>query len=831
MAQLTDQLPVSMNVKPVREPPAPSTGLATALGFLSKGVEVFAEDRRRNTVAKRQAEQDAYTAIERRIPFEANQSIQKAQELTLPSGPLELPSIPTTQDANPVSGDVFGTIVNPMSGDALDSSNLAVGKLFNIKAAVSQNKMPGISLNAAINQQFQALMNRFPDHGEAISKYFRERGFNPSLDRTILDEQSGHEAMREQGEKWEGDMFKAGSESVAPELLAGMTREQVIAQGAAVSHTNFTLDQASKSLAVQLQRQNLSAGEKKAAQEELDNKVSQTTIVDAYNNSVPLFSALQQVMVGISKLEPGKQVAAFAALGPQYDQWSKNYKANAIARAQGAGATQETIKGLSSQLDDIIDRGRSLWSGDMSVASANQQALTTLKNTVGLDIAKTLPVYFALQQMGMKPDEIVGYSQGIQQNTKLSAALKKEMSGFTGEFGAKSASTHLKDIVDILKGRVTLQDFTPEEARVKLPTLYTTTQALTQKYAQGSMGVDGDTVLHGIGEMINAARTLGPGTADVRALTLATAGIASQNTWKSLIRAVKDPVHNDQAEATISGSRAASAGLLFALQPELHANDTPYWKITVDKTTGRARAVPTGKVATGRMQGPGREGTTIPVVGGSGPVPEGMKRVVDSFNTNINNLVALNNYDPNGLKNVTPLEVAKYYGAGITPKSMLDKKTGKAIDPQQEVDRALENLGNAFTSVPEMNQPVTISDGKSRGERNNNRGNIEDGSFAKSQPGYVGSDGRFAKFETPEDGDRAQATLLRKNYIAKGFDTPSKIVWRYGNDPGTQDDESVRNYVAYVARKLGIGPDDKIDVTKTSLLAQAMREFETGNRS
>src|ERR1700745_3350557 len=32
--------------------------------------------------------------------------------------------------------------------------------------------------------------------------------------------------------------------------------------------------------------------------------------------------------------------------------------------------------------------------------------------------------------------------------------------------------------------------------------------------------------------------------------------------------------------------------------------------------------------------------------------------------------------------------------------------------------------------------------GAPRGVRNNNPGNIEDGEFAKSQPGYMGSDGR-----------------------------------------------------------------------------------------
>ncbi len=115
----------------------------------------------------------------------------------------------------------------------------------------------------------------------------------------------------------------------------------------------------------------------------------------------------------------------------------------------------------------------------------------------------------------------------------------------------------------------------------------------------------------------------------------------------------------------------------------------------------------------------------------------------------------------------------------------------------------------------------------SRGERNNNPGNIEYGKYAISQ-GAVGSDGRFAIFSSITDGIAAQVNLLRKSYIAKGFDTPAEIINRYGNDPGSADDLSVRNYIRYVAGKLGIGINDKVSADQTGILAQAMREFETG---
>jgi len=117
--------------------------------------------------------------------------------------------------------------------------------------------------------------------------------------------------------------------------------------------------------------------------------------------------------------------------------------------------------------------------------------------------------------------------------------------------------------------------------------------------------------------------------------------------------------------------------------------------------------------------------------------------------------------------------------------------------------------------------------GGSRGERNGNPGNIKDGPWARSQPGYIGSDGTFAKFE-PGAGQAAQERLLAANYIAKGFDTPAEIVNRYA-PPGENSPDSVRNYTSYVAQRLGIGANDPVPAGKVGELAKAMREFETGN--
>lgn len=117
--------------------------------------------------------------------------------------------------------------------------------------------------------------------------------------------------------------------------------------------------------------------------------------------------------------------------------------------------------------------------------------------------------------------------------------------------------------------------------------------------------------------------------------------------------------------------------------------------------------------------------------------------------------------------------------------------------------------------------------GVPRGIRNNNPGNIEDGPFARSLPGYAGSDGRFAIFNDLSSGEGAQTRLLG-SYVQRGFDTPAEIINRWAPP---SDNNPTGAYINYVARRAGIGPNDRVTEDKIPLIAQAIREFENGSRS
>lgn len=104
-----------------------------------------------------------------------------------------------------------------------------------------------------------------------------------------------------------------------------------------------------------------------------------------------------------------------------------------------------------------------------------------------------------------------------------------------------------------------------------------------------------------------------------------------------------------------------------------------------------------------------------------------------------------------------------------------------------------------------------------RSIRNNNPGNIEFNDN-NSWQGQTGSDGRFAKFETPEHGIRALGRNLL-SYGKQGIDTPAEIIGRWA-PPGKDGKENdTQAYIKSVCAQLGVKADQPLDLTNADTLA------------
>ena len=96
------------------------------------------------------------------------------------------------------------------------------------------------------------------------------------------------------------------------------------------------------------------------------------------------------------------------------------------------------------------------------------------------------------------------------------------------------------------------------------------------------------------------------------------------------------------------------------------------------------------------------------------------------------------------------------------------------------------------------------------GMRNNNPGNLIASDWVTTLPGYKGKDGPFAVFDTPEHGAAALDRNL-SSYGSKGINTPLGIASTWA-PPGQKGNDPVA-YGAQIAKALGVGPNDKIDLS------------------
>lgn len=166
-------------------------------------------------------------------------------------------------------------------------------------------------------------------------------------------------------------------------------------------------------------------------------------------------------------------------------------------------------------------------------------------------------------------------------------------------------------------------------------------------------------------------------------------------------------------------------------------------------------------------------------------------------------------------------------------KNAFEKLIPQGPNHDQYVAEAI--AGGAVT--PETTQPPPGGFGKAgqwfkqgphapRGIRNNNPGNIRYGDFAYKH-GATGrdSDG-FAIFPTMDAGVSAQRALLQ-TYLAQGNDTIRKVVSKYA--PPSENDTT--GYIAEVAKKIGVGADQKLSAANLDALSNAIFAREVGANS
>lgn len=131
----------------------------------------------------------------------------------------------------------------------------------------------------------------------------------------------------------------------------------------------------------------------------------------------------------------------------------------------------------------------------------------------------------------------------------------------------------------------------------------------------------------------------------------------------------------------------------------------------------------------------------------------------------------------------------------------------------------------AMQAPSQAAQPMGDLSGMPRGLRNNNPLNIEAGGFTQGQPGFSGSDGRFAKFASVDQGLGAANKLLDVYQNKHGLNTVAGVINRWAP---AADGNNVSSYAMNVAKQLGIDPNAPIPPEMRPQLIAAMAQHENG---
>lgn len=212
-----------------------------------------------------------------------------------------------------------------------------------------------------------------------------------------------------------------------------------------------------------------------------------------------------------------------------------------------------------------------------------------------------------------------------------------------------------------------------------------------------------------------------------------------------------------------------------------------------------------------------------PSSGVSGNTLLGLAAITDAF-------AILGGRQPTMLAQMAPIAQQRAQQQALT--QIIQQRMQGALSPQQAtiLGNAVRQAGTAAGGaapqaageVPVLRAAPGQDPNEVRGVRTNNPLNL---SFA-NQPNAIGTDGRFAVFQTPEEGVAASVRQLQL-YGQRGLNTVEQIVGRWA--PPSENDTPA--YIRAVSQRMNVNPNQEIDLSDPDTMARlvnAMSVQEVG---
>lgn len=815
--------------------PSVSSPAGTALDTLAQGLGALGNHWQRAAASKRQAAADARAAqdqawqAEDRAKKAATDSVEDlvAQGTVLINGPSGLGDF---LQAPPAQG---GPAIKPLPPELVNTLNKSIDTLRNTQLAVDQGKLPAISRESQVQLLFNRIVASHPEYAAEAAKAFRDNGVGDALTSEISREVDQRTAAGKAQQDEDVKAVNYAAERTPPAVFAAMSVEQKKQQGYTLMASDNELDHLAKQASIDSSKASTANANYGLTRQQASDKYFQVVTTATMDQLNPTFNALNKLLLAAG--EPGAnagretQIADLVSMAHvQVD----TAISNAISRA---GLTnQKDVEAVSTRLHQYADEN--FFNHYEQRSKDFAQASSSISTYTGLSAAQSAPLISSFRRLGIPVASIPGIAQAMQNfDPATQAKLTAELTGAAKlQPGSDIATIHLTNTLEVLKGMKTLNDITdPNQRRQVVATNYG--YVMNNGKAVGRGQGDSELWMNGARTLVLASSSFDPQT-DISTLHKAARALFNSDSVTAVERLAGQPETSQEGTLLVQGMSASAGHILNNTISQMRGSNANlrkmgYSMVVTNEGKYAIKKDPNWKPAPRSAMYVA--GVQVPTgLQSRLPVPQQYIDMVDTANRSLNFIIVTGKYDPEAVKG-TPREIRRSYTLGeLTPDQQKKLKSGK--EGAASVDQMIASVKADLSQLPDLVTPPvdTGGSGTSRGERNNNAGNIKDGAFAKSQPGYTGSDGTFATFDTPEHGQQAQETLLSTNYFGKGLNTVNKVVDKYlGAGDSENSKESRANYKRYVAKRLGVNPDDTLSPDIIGRFAEAMREFETGNRS
>lgn len=813
------------NFHVIAEPGGGSAGLGTALSALSSGINSLKSTFDDSARAKRQAAADARQAAKDQQDLN-DRGAKDLATLAVNDANLAFNAKPTTAFSNnnvPFSSEIEGLQAD---AGAMGNINASASKIASFTTAVTQGSMSPIARRAMIDSSFNRIITEHPEYSPAvIAAQFQALGVESDLFRSYKQDLNAADSQAKAALE-ERNKYVALGQSITPIDVAqelGMTDDDYYNAGRNKSATDAKIAAQKMQLDTQIAQNSDNRSQFEFDKTQNADLIVQSGIAQVTSSLAPTLQAWMRYSTGGPEAGSNAQYEVqIAGLTPKLRAYTATIINNAVAAA--GVANPSAAAALRSQLESYVNSN--FFQPMESRRSEFAAAAKSVQTNLGMRIDTAAPLLNEMKALGIDLQNVPGLLDAIPQDLK--ASLSREINTIaSGKLQPDVAKVHMANVIGVLRGEKNLGDIDGAKARqILTSTAYTFTTSQAKAVAEGRGDADG--WLNMSRQVVLASEGVNRGSgADT--LTKAISGIARADNINAINKLMGQADTREEATILSHASRAGAAHLVsqarYAMVAE--SKQATGYNLVWDRANAQfvVREDPNWKPSartgggTGSMRGEYVGMTSRPAV------PASLQALVRSTNEGISYLARTTSWDPDAPKG-TVREVRAFYARDEATSDMKAKAaSGSKNNGSSDILTLGSQLERDLSKTPDL--VVAPSGGASRGERNNNPGNLEDSPFTRAQPGYKGSDGRFAQYETKAHGEAAQAKLLANNYIGKGYNTVQKVIGRYA--PRSDNAASFDNYVAYVSRRLNINPSDTLTPAMTARLAEAMREFETGN--